>query len=199
MSTPDGSGTLAQVLAEYAETEAALADPAVHADQNAARRLGRRFAQLSPIVSTSRELDSVRADEQAARELAKAPTTAVLAYNDQVAMGVMRGLAQLGASVPGDVSVVGFDNILPAELVTPTLTTVGAPLRSMGGTAVTNLLAYIGGATRGSGQPVVLPTRLVVRESTAQRSRKRTSPAWGTTKVSGSASNSATSTSRGSR
>ena len=71
MTTPaDGSGTLAQVLAEYAETETALADPAVHADQNAARRLGRRFAQLAPIVSTSRELDSVRADEQAARELA---------------------------------------------------------------------------------------------------------------------------------
>ena len=71
MSTSaDGSGTLARVLAEYAETEAALSDPAVHADQGAARRLGRRFAQLAPIVSTSRELDAVRADEQAARELA---------------------------------------------------------------------------------------------------------------------------------
>jgi len=70
MSTPDGSGTLAQILAEYSETEAALADPALHADQNAARRLGRRFAQLAPIVSTSRELEAVRGDEQAARELA---------------------------------------------------------------------------------------------------------------------------------
>jgi LacI family transcriptional regulator, repressor for deo operon, udp, cdd, tsx, nupC, and nupG len=159
----------------------------------AAHELELRVRRIGPYLPT------VAGGEQAVGELAKAPTTAVLAYNDQVAMGVMRGLARMGASVPRDVSVVGFDNILPAELVTPTLTTVGAPLRSMGGTAVTNLLAYIGGATRGSGQPVVLPTRLVVRESTAQRSRKRTSPAWGTTKVSGSASNAATSTSRGSR
>lgn len=65
----DGSSTLAQVLAEYAETEAALSDPAVHADQATARRLGRRFAQLAPVVSASRELDRVRADAQAAREL----------------------------------------------------------------------------------------------------------------------------------
>ena len=70
MSHPDGSSTLGQLLTEYAETEAALSDPAVHADQNAARRLGRRFAQLAPVVSAAKELDAVRADEQAARELA---------------------------------------------------------------------------------------------------------------------------------
>jgi len=67
---PSNGAGLAQVLAEYAETEAALADPAVHADQAAARRLGRRFAQLAPIVRTSMELDSARADEQVAREFA---------------------------------------------------------------------------------------------------------------------------------
>jgi peptide chain release factor 1 len=66
----DGSSTLAQVLTEYAETEKALSDPAVHADQATARRLGRRFAQLAPVVSASHELDRVRADAQAARELA---------------------------------------------------------------------------------------------------------------------------------
>jgi len=63
-------GNLSEILAEYAETEQALSDPAVHADQAVARRLGRRFAQLAPIVGAARELDSVRADEQAARELA---------------------------------------------------------------------------------------------------------------------------------
>jgi peptide chain release factor 1 len=64
------TGNLTEILAEYAETEKALSDPAVHADQSAARRLGRRFAQLAPIVGTARELETVRADEQAARELA---------------------------------------------------------------------------------------------------------------------------------
>jgi peptide chain release factor 1 len=66
----DGSSTLAQVLAEYHETETALSDPAVHADQATARRLGRRFAQLAPVVSASKELDRVRADAETARELA---------------------------------------------------------------------------------------------------------------------------------
>jgi len=122
-----------------------------------------------------------------------------VAYNDQIAIGLMRGLRELGARLPEDVSIVGFDNILPAELVTPGLTTVAAPLKAMGATAVSNLLAYIDGAKSGSRQPVVLPTRLVVRESTAQRNRKRTSPAWGTTSVSGSASKAATSTAIGSR
>jgi peptide chain release factor 1 len=71
MSTDiSGGGNLAQILAEYAETEKALSDPAVHSDQNIARRLGRRFAQLAPIVSCALELDTIRADEQAATELA---------------------------------------------------------------------------------------------------------------------------------
>jgi peptide chain release factor 1 len=65
-----GAGTLAQVLVEYAETEKALSDPAVHADQSVARRLGRRYAQLAPIVGCARELERVRGDEQAARDMA---------------------------------------------------------------------------------------------------------------------------------
>jgi LacI family repressor for deo operon, udp, cdd, tsx, nupC, and nupG len=135
---------------------------------------------------------------QAAEALRAHPTSAVLAYNDLMAIGLVRGLASVGAKVPQDVSIVGFDNIFAADLVTPGLTTVAAPLRAQGETAVRNLLAIIGGA-RSSGQPLVLPVRLVVRGSTAQRSRKRTSPAWGTTKVSGSASKAARSTVAGSR
>jgi peptide chain release factor 1 len=61
---------LPDLLAEYADVERALADPAVHADQNAARRLGRRFAELAPIVATAGELDAARGDLVAARELA---------------------------------------------------------------------------------------------------------------------------------
>jgi peptide chain release factor 1 len=61
---------LAELLAEYAEVEQALADPAVHADPARARTLGRRFAQLAPVVATAGELDAARADLDAARELA---------------------------------------------------------------------------------------------------------------------------------
>jgi peptide chain release factor 1 len=61
---------LKTLLDEYAELEARLADPAIHADQVAARRVGRRFAELTPIAKGAAELDQVRADNVAARELA---------------------------------------------------------------------------------------------------------------------------------
>jgi len=61
---------LADLLGEYAELERRLADPALHADQANARRVGRRFAALAPIHKTASELDRVRADMLAARELA---------------------------------------------------------------------------------------------------------------------------------
>ncbi|MEV5408302.1 peptide chain release factor 1 [Thermopolyspora sp. NPDC052614] len=61
---------LDELLGEYAELEAKLADPSVHADQNQARTLGRRYATLTPIVTTYRELEGVREDLAAAKELA---------------------------------------------------------------------------------------------------------------------------------
>ncbi len=61
---------LTALLDEYAELERRLADPAIHADQDAARRVGRRFAELSPIHKAATELNQTRADLAAARELA---------------------------------------------------------------------------------------------------------------------------------
>ena len=61
---------LGALLQEYAQLEAQLADPAIHADQAAARRVGRRFAELTPIHKAAAELDQVRGDVAAARELA---------------------------------------------------------------------------------------------------------------------------------
>ena len=122
----------------------------------------------------------------------------MLAYNDQLAIGVMKGLRKLGVAVPDDVSVIGIDNIIFDELVEPTLTTIAAPLYRMGFTGVRNCIAMAHGA-KTSGTPLVLPVRLVVRQSTGQRRRKSTSPARGTTSVSGSAANAATSTVAGSR
>jgi peptide chain release factor 1 len=74
---------LPQLLAEYAEVEQALADPAVHTDQTKARTLGRRFAELAPIRSAASELDAARTDLAAARELA-AEDPAFGAEADQV-------------------------------------------------------------------------------------------------------------------
>lgn len=161
--------------------------------REAGMELGLRIRRLGPFTP------NVPGGVRAAEELRDHPSTAVVAYNDQLAIGLIRGLTARKVLVPEDVSVVGFDNIFAADLVTPGLTTVAAPLHTEGATATKHLLTMIEGAPNRAGQPVVLPIRLVVRASTAHRSRKRTSPAWGTTRVSGSASKAATSTAAGSR
>lgn len=93
------------------------------------------------------------------------PTSSVVAYNDLIAIGFIRALDEAGVDVPGEVSVVGFDNIRDSELVTPQLTTVAAPLVSLGSAAVRHLLKIAVLPTR-TDESVILPARLVVRAST---------------------------------
>ncbi len=66
----DTAPAIDALLSEHAELERRLADPELHADQAAARKAGRRFAQLAPIVATHRKLEAARGDLEAARELA---------------------------------------------------------------------------------------------------------------------------------
>ncbi len=61
---------LDDLTSEYADIEKRLADPAVHADQGEARRLGKRYAALRPIVETARDLKTTQDDAATARELA---------------------------------------------------------------------------------------------------------------------------------
>jgi LacI family transcriptional regulator len=94
------------------------------------------------------------------------PPTAIFAFNDSIAFGALRAARDRGLRVPEDLSVVGFDDIEPATLVTPALTTVHQPLSEMGRTAVNVLVRLLEG--RASETPhIELATRLVVRESTA--------------------------------
>jgi peptide chain release factor 1 len=65
----DNAPAIDGLLAEHADLERQLADPKLHADAGAARRVGRRFAQISPIVATYRKLEAARGDLEAAREL----------------------------------------------------------------------------------------------------------------------------------
>lgn len=117
---------------------------------------------------------TVLAGLSAARRVARMEATAVVAYNDQLAIGVMKGLRKLGVAVPDELSVVGFDNIMFDELVEPSLTTIASPLYRMGFAGVHNCIA-VGLGARPSGTPLVLPVRLVVRQSTGHRRPRR----WG--------------------
>jgi LacI family transcriptional regulator, repressor for deo operon, udp, cdd, tsx, nupC, and nupG len=94
-------------------------------------------------------------------------SSAVVAHNDLLAMGVMARLAQRGVQVPEQVSVVGFDDIFGAALCSPALTTLAERAEESGALAVEALLE--GGPSVGPGHPPqVTPTHLVVRGSTAQ-------------------------------
>jgi LacI family repressor for deo operon, udp, cdd, tsx, nupC, and nupG len=93
------------------------------------------------------------------------PPTAVLCGNDEIAYGAIRALVKMGLSVPGDVSVVGFDDQNLAEFYNPPLTTVNIPRHELGRRAAQELIDQLAG--REVAREVVLPTRLVVRESTA--------------------------------
>jgi LacI family transcriptional regulator, repressor for deo operon, udp, cdd, tsx, nupC, and nupG len=93
------------------------------------------------------------------------PPTAVLCANDEMAYGAIRALFKMGLSVPQDVSVVGFDDQNLAEFYNPPLTTVNIPRHELGRRAAQEMLDQLAG--RDQVREVVLPTRLVVRESTA--------------------------------
>ncbi len=88
----------------------------------------------------------------------------VFALNDLTAVGVLSGLHEAGKSVPGDVAVIGFDDIPMAASTHPPLTTIRQPLREMGETAARELLARLAGAPAPD-EPVIVPTTLIVRES----------------------------------
>jgi LacI family transcriptional regulator len=90
---------------------------------------------------------------------------AVFAMNDLSAAGVLAGIAESGRTVPGDVAVVGFDDVEVAVHTNPALTTIRQPMREMGATAAGLLLAALAGAPLPA-EPTVLPTSLVVRGST---------------------------------
>ena len=89
---------------------------------------------------------------------------AVFAASDLIAIGAMRALAEAGRSVPGDVAVVGFDDIPAASLTTPPLTTVMQDIRGAGQALVETLIAQIEGRDL---PPRKLPGKLIVRGSSA--------------------------------
>ena len=93
------------------------------------------------------------------------PPTAIFAFNDNMAIGAMQAARARGLRMPEDISIVGFDDLEEAALVTPALTTVRQPLAEMGRMAVSLLLRLLN-KQRVETLRVELATKLVVREST---------------------------------
>jgi LacI family transcriptional regulator len=93
--------------------------------------------------------------------------TAVFAATDELALGALRVLNDEGLRVPDDISLIGFDDIEIADYLTPRLTTVRQPLAEMGEQTALSLHRQISEKT-GSAGNLILPHRLIIRQSTAK-------------------------------
>jgi LacI family transcriptional regulator len=102
----------------------------------------------------------------AAQKLIPQQPDAIFAFSDRMALGVLRALGEAGRSVPDDVAVVGFDDLPPARLARPSLTTIRQEVEQAGSEAVALLLERIADPSTPA-RRVELPTTLVVRESTS--------------------------------
>lgn len=94
------------------------------------------------------------------------PPDAVFCFNDLLALGALRTLADAGLSVPGDVAVVGFDDIEDGRYHSPTLTTISPDKEWLAENAVTLLLERIAGTGSPARRDLSVPYTLQVREST---------------------------------
>ncbi len=101
--------------------------------------------------------------------------TALFCASDNMAIGVMQVLYDAGIRIPGDISLVGFDDVRDASLVRPGLTTVHQPVQDMGAAGAGKLLRLISGEETGV-MKLVLRTDLIVRQSSGSpRQRARLS------------------------
>lgn len=93
-------------------------------------------------------------------------TTAIISVNDRMAIGAIQGVQAQELAVPEDITVVGYDDILVAQLISPALTTVSQHASQMGQVATQILFDILDNQKPTS---VVLPTELIVRQSSAPR------------------------------
>jgi DNA-binding LacI/PurR family transcriptional regulator len=95
--------------------------------------------------------------------------TAIFAANDQMGLGAMRALHELGRDIPGDVSIVGFDDMDEARSFWPPLTTIRQDFAAVGRLSIQKLLGKVSGAVPGAGaDKTIVPTELIIRSSTGR-------------------------------
>lgn len=92
--------------------------------------------------------------------------TAIFACNDEMAAGVYKAALRMGLSIPGDLSVVGYDDSPLASQLWPALTTIRLPVRDLGRQAASLLLAGDSGQIQGARAAVTVSPHLVIRDST---------------------------------
>lgn len=153
-----------------------IAGPA-HSVSNADRvaRISQEFPDKGlEVVDLGHHEPSLAGGRASADRVLSAGVTAVMVYNDVMALGLLNRLAEYGVAVPTDMSIIGWDDIEFAEMVTPGLTTVHVPRITAGRAAIDYLMAHLDGR-----EPVLpwLPTELVFRGTTARAPSAETTSA----------------------
>jgi LacI family transcriptional regulator len=110
---------------------------------------------------------TVDGGRQVARDVVASGATAVMTYNDLLAIGLMQELQAAGMQIPDQISIVGFDDIFGADFTTPALTTVRSPMTACGTEAATLLLDVLHGSNVVS-STLQVETELVVRGSSGR-------------------------------
>lgn len=140
------------------------AEARVHGWREELREAGRPVTDPLPgdwSPRSGHELGRRLAELRAAGE----EVTAVFVANDQMAVGVLKALHEAGLSVPGDVSVVGFDDISEAAYLTPSLTTVAQDFTRVGAAALELLLGALDSPAADAPADRTVPAVLRVRDS----------------------------------
>jgi LacI family transcriptional regulator len=118
------------------------------------------------VVEIGPNQPTLEGGRDALRRVLAAQVTAVIAFNDLIAIGLMQAAAESGIVIPSALSVAGFDDIFGSELIVPALTTVRSQLELAGHRAAENLLRRLSGEAVDEAE-APLSTELVVRASTA--------------------------------
>ena len=101
------------------------------------------------------------------------PFTAVLAFDDLTALGVVRGLTEAGLRIPEDCSVLGFDDVLPSAVSTPGITTIRQPLKEMGLQAAQWMVEALEQKTESSPKLYKAQPELVMRMSSTRLAQQK--------------------------
>jgi LacI family transcriptional regulator, galactose operon repressor len=169
-----GAATVADLLAGLGHTRMAfIAGPAntsTSRDREAGfgEQLARRGLALDPSLRRAGEFTHQSGFQWTSELMAlDDPPTAIFCVNDVVAFGALDAARRLRIDVPGELSIVGFDDIPMAAWETFSLTTVRQPLTDMARDAARRLIARIEGTDESEPSRVVFPTHLVQRATTA--------------------------------
>jgi DNA-binding LacI/PurR family transcriptional regulator len=180
-----GARAAAEHLAALGHRDVAVVSIRGHASDDAASMPHRRLAgfraglghpaALLARGELPRQIDGLRiitapsVSEEGGRrafaELWQKPRPTAVA--DVLAIGLLRAAKEAGVAVPQQLSIVGFDDIPPAAWTNPALTTVHQPILELGRAAARRLIEILRLGSAGPSGPALLPTHLVVRESTA--------------------------------